>query len=126
MEGIETEEDVAAATDDGEHLPTTSTLTGWPEVLLPSVMPRPEMIALRPAGLGPPTVGGTVIGVVIEAPPEYRAQGRRQKDSKPRASRTCRRCREYGGHHGQAGRVDDAENMVDKMQRSARVERLAE
>jgi hypothetical protein len=93
MEGIETEEGVAAATGDGEHLPIASILTGWPEVLLPSVMPRPEMIALRPTGMGPPTVGRAIICVVVEAPPEYRAQGRRQKDSKPRASRTCRRCR---------------------------------
>jgi hypothetical protein len=36
MEGIETEEDVAAATGDGEHLPVVATLTGWPEVPLPS------------------------------------------------------------------------------------------
>ena len=85
MEGIETEEDSAIVA-----------LTGWPEVQLPSVMPRPERIALRPAGMGPPTVSGTVIGVVVEAP-EYRTKGKRQKDSKPRASRTCRRCRKYGG-----------------------------
>jgi hypothetical protein len=54
VEDIETEEDVAAATGDGEHLPVASTLTGWPEVPLPSVMPRPEGIALIPAGMGPP------------------------------------------------------------------------
>jgi hypothetical protein len=63
VEDIETEEDVAAATGDGEHLPVASTLTGWPEVPLPSVMPRPEGIALMPAGMGPPTVVGTIIGV---------------------------------------------------------------
>jgi hypothetical protein len=119
MEGIETEEDVAAATGDGEHLPIASTLTGWPEVPLPSVMPRPEMIALRPAGMGPPTVGGTVIGVVVEAPPEYRAQDKRQKDSKPRASRTCRRCRKYGGQNaaeckgGKAGGATACEHFSE-------------
>jgi hypothetical protein len=119
MEGIETEEDVAAATGDGEHLPIASTLPGWPEGPLPSVMPRPEMNALRPTGMGPPTVGGTVIGVVAEAPPEYRAQGRRQKDSKPRASRTYRRCGEYGGQNaaeckgGKAGGVATCEHFSE-------------
>jgi hypothetical protein len=88
-EGIDTEEDCAA-----------TNLTGWPEVPLPSAMPRPERIALRPAGTGPPTVGGTVIGVVVEAL-EYRGKGKgkRKKDSKPRAKRTCRRCQQYGGQN---------------------------
>jgi hypothetical protein len=75
-------------------LPLASTLTRWSEVPLPSVMPRPERIALRPAGMGPPAVGGTVIGVVVE--PEHRSKGKRQKDSKPRAKRTCQRCRKHG------------------------------
>ncbi len=67
-ESIKTEEDVAAATGDGEHLPVASPLTGWPEVPLPSVIPRPEGVALGPAGIGPPTVGGTAIGIMVEVP----------------------------------------------------------
>jgi hypothetical protein len=95
VEGIETEEDIA--TGDGD-LPLASNLTGWSEVPLPSVMPRPERIALRPAVMGPPTVGGTVIGVMVEAP-IYRYSVQRGKDSKQRASRTCRRCQKYGGQN---------------------------
>jgi hypothetical protein len=84
----ETEEDSAA-----------TNLTGWPEVPLPSAMPRPERSALRLAGTGPPTVGGTVIGVVVEAMEQYRTKGKRKKDLKQRAKRRCRRCQQYGGQN---------------------------
>jgi hypothetical protein len=74
-------------------------LTGWPEVPLPSAMLQPERSARRLAGTGPPTVGRTVIGVVVEALEQYRTKGKRKKDSKQRANRTCRRCQQYGGHN---------------------------
>ena len=118
MEGIDTEDDIAAATGDGEQLPVASTLTGWPEVPLPSVMPRPEGMALRPAGIGPPTVGGTVIGIMVEAP-TYRISGHRGKDSKRRAKRKCRRCQKNGGQNaaecngGKAGGVAACEHFSE-------------
>jgi hypothetical protein len=43
-------------------------------------MPRPERIAQRPVDIGPPTVRGTVIGLIMEAPgaPIYRSLGHHQ------------------------------------------------
>jgi hypothetical protein len=98
MDGIETEEAIAAATDHEEDLPSIAS-TGWPVVPPPSVMPPPEMIARKPVGMGPPVVAGTVIGLITEAQdaPMYRGDGQRGKDSKPRAERQCKRCKEYAG-----------------------------
>jgi hypothetical protein len=97
VEGIETEEDVA--TGDGD-LPLALTLTRESEVPIPSVMPRPERIPLRPAVMGPPTVlGGTGIGIVVEALTHPHSV-QRGKDSKRRASRTCQqRCQKHGGQN---------------------------
>jgi hypothetical protein len=114
MEGIETEGDIAVATGGvREHLLVASTFAGgWPTVPLPSVMPRPEMVARRSAAMGPPTVGGTVIGFMVEAPDALeRRIGERGKDLKPRAKRKCRRCKTKGGQYattcngGKAGGV---------------------
>jgi hypothetical protein len=80
--------------EDAVETEDTVVLTGWPEVPLPSAMPRPERIAQRPVDIGPPTVGGTLIGLITDAPdaPPFRKSGRRGKDSKPRAPRRCKRC----------------------------------
>jgi hypothetical protein len=121
VEDIETEEDVAAATGDGEHLPVASTLTGWPEVPLPSVMPRPEGIALIPAGMGPPgwvllQLSGLSLASMVEAP-VHRVSGQRGKGSKRRAIRKRRRCQKNGGQNaagcngGKAGGVAACEHF---------------
>jgi hypothetical protein len=72
---------------------------GWQEVPLPSAMPQPERIAQRPVGMGPPMVGGTLIGLMMEAPDAtpFRNSGQRGKDSKPRAPRQSKRCKLYNG-----------------------------
>jgi hypothetical protein len=45
--------------------------TGWSQIPLPSIVPRPQGMACWPAGPGPPIVAGTTVGLVMgpEAPP---------------------------------------------------------
>jgi hypothetical protein len=98
MDGIEIEtEEVIAVATAGEARPVAS--TGWQIVPLPSVMPRAELIARRPLGIGPPVVGGTAIGFITEAPgvPLVRSKGQRGKDTKQRSKRSCKRCKQNDG-----------------------------
>jgi hypothetical protein len=69
--------------------------TGWPQIPLLSVMRQPQGTACWPAGLGPPIVAGTTVGLVMapEAPlPRNKRPGFRGADSKPQAKRWCQRC----------------------------------
>jgi hypothetical protein len=78
---------------------------GWPQISLPSIMRQPELIARRPAGLGPPIVEQAMIGIVTssEAPlaRKARKRGDRGQDSKTRAKRRCRRCLQNNGDNAQ-------------------------
>ena len=69
---------------------------GWPQIPLPSTMCQPELIARRPAWLGPSIVEQTVIGIVTSSEGllarKARKRGDRGRDSKTRAKRRCRRC----------------------------------
>jgi hypothetical protein len=88
-----------------ERAPGAVIGAGWPHIPLPSTMCQPELIARRPAGLGPPIVEQTMIGIVTssEGPlaRKARKRGDRGRDSKTRAKRRCRRCLQNNGDNAQ-------------------------
>jgi hypothetical protein len=66
---------------------------GWPHIPLPSIMWQPDLIARRPAGLGPPVVERAMIGIVTSSEAlltqRSRKRGERGRDSTPRAKRSA-------------------------------------
>jgi hypothetical protein len=78
--------------------PTTA--TGWPQILLPFVMPQPQGMAPWPSGLGPPIVAGTMIGLLmVPEAPLAQKRGGKCTDTKPRAKPRCQRCRQNQGNN---------------------------
>jgi hypothetical protein len=72
---------------------------GWPQIPLPSTMCPPELIARRSAGLGPPIVEGTMIGLVKESSDAPLKRGGRGNDTKRRKKRRCVRCLQNKGDY---------------------------
>ncbi len=79
--------------DDTEGMETRrTTARGWPQIPLPLVMQQPQGMARWPSGLGPTTVAGTRIGlVVVPEAPLTRKRGGRGTHTKRRAKRHRRR-----------------------------------
>jgi hypothetical protein len=98
-------EDASGHVDEGEDASATheSKVTGragWVDIADAAPMPQPNHLAIRPREqLGPPIVGGLLIGVTDDLPTlrRKRKRGYRGKAFSSRKPRTCLRCVKCNG-----------------------------
>ncbi len=95
--------------DDGEDAGATQesevpSFAVWVDVAAPTSMAQPQHRAIRPhQQLGPPIVGGLVIGLTPDNLPTERRnhkQGHRGRDTCTRRRRSCVRCSKNNGSNG--------------------------
>jgi hypothetical protein len=93
-------EDASGHVDEGEdasatHESKVAGRAGWVDIADAAPMPQPNHLAIRPREqLGPPIVGGLLIGVTDDLPAlrRKRKRGYRGKAFSSRKPRTCLRC----------------------------------
>ncbi len=99
-------ENASGHVDEGGDLSATheSEVTGragWVDIADAAPMPQPNHLAIRPREqLGPPIVGGLLIGLTTDNSPtrwQNRKRGHRGKDAQSQKKRSCARCLKCNG-----------------------------